>query len=107
MSMVSCRIVIQARLSSSRLPAKALLPLKGMPVAVLCALRAANRGGNVVVATSTDPSDDVLAAKLSEYSINIARGPLNDVLERFRLATTDLAAGDLVVRLTADNVFPD
>jgi len=107
MSMASCRIVIQARLSSSRLPAKALLPLKGMPVAVLCALRAANRGGEVVVATSTDPSDDVLAGKFSEYSIRVVRGPLNDVLERFALATSDLAASDLVVRLTADNVVPD
>jgi spore coat polysaccharide biosynthesis protein SpsF (cytidylyltransferase family)/aryl-alcohol dehydrogenase-like predicted oxidoreductase len=107
MSMASCRIVIQARLSSSRLPAKSLLPLKGIPVAALCALRAANRGAEVVVATSTDPSDDILASRLSEYSIKVVRGPLNDVLERFILATADLAAGDLVVRLTADNVFPD
>jgi len=107
MSMASCRIVIQARLSSSRLPAKALLPLKGIPVAALCALRAANRGGDVVVATSTDPSDDVLSGKLSEYSIRVIRGPLNDVLGRFVVATADLAADDLVVRLTADNVFPD
>ena len=105
--MASCRIVIQARLSSSRLPAKSLLPLKGIPVAALCALRAVNRGAEVVVATSTDPSDDILASRLSEYSIKVVRGPLNDVLERFILATADLAAGDLVVRLTADNVFPD
>jgi spore coat polysaccharide biosynthesis protein SpsF len=107
MSMASCRTVIQARLSSSRLPAKSLLPLKGIPAAALCALRAANRGAEVVLATSTDPSDDVLAGKLSEYPIKVVRGPLDDVLERFVHATADLAAGDLVVRLTADNVFPD
>src|SRR5258706_7202277 len=105
--MASCRIVIQARLSSTRLPGKSLLPIKGIPVAALCALRAANRGADVVVATSTDPSDDALAGKLAEYSIKVARGPLNDVLDRFALATADLAASDLVVRLTADNVFPD
>ncbi|HYS89230.1 MAG TPA: glycosyltransferase, partial [Bradyrhizobium sp.] len=81
--------------------------MKGIPVAALCALRAANRGGDVVVATSTDPSDDVLSGKLSEYSIRVIRGPLNDVLGRFVVATADLAADDLVVRLTADNVFPD
>lgn len=107
MTASSYRIVVQARLSSSRLPAKALLPLRGLPVAALCALRAANRGGEVVVATSTDASDDILANRLSEYAINVTRGPLNDVLGRFIQATADLAANDLVVRLTADNVFPD
>lgn len=107
MSASSCRIVIQARLSSSRLPAKTLLPVGGLPVVVLCARRAANCGGDVVVATSTDPSDDLLAGKLAEHSIKFVRGPLNDVLERFTLATADLAEQDLVVRLTADNVVPD
>jgi spore coat polysaccharide biosynthesis protein SpsF (cytidylyltransferase family)/aryl-alcohol dehydrogenase-like predicted oxidoreductase len=105
--MASCRIIVQARLSSSRLPGKSLLPLKGIPVAALCALRAANRGGETVVATSTDSSDNVLVGKLAEYSIKVVRGPLDDVLERFVLAAADLEASDLVVRLTADNVFPD
>jgi spore coat polysaccharide biosynthesis protein SpsF len=107
MNTSSCRIVIQARLSSSRLPAKSLLPVTGIPVAALCALRAANHGGEVVVATSSDPSDDVLATKLAEYSIDVVRGPLHNVLARFVLATADLAACDVVVRLTADNVVPD
>lgn len=100
-------VVIQARVSSTRLPAKSLLPLAGMPVAVLCARRAANRGLPVRVATSVDDTDDVLQDLLNCASIPCVRGPLENVLARFVLATADLDAGDVVVRLTADNVVPD
>ena len=99
--------VIQARVSSSRLPAKSLLPVAGLPVAVLCARRAANRGLAVRVATSVDGSDDVLFELLCREQIPCVRGPLDNVLQRFVLATADLDAGDVVVRLTADNVVPD
>lgn len=101
------RIVIQSRLSSSRLPAKALLPIAGIPSVVLCALRAANKGAEVVVATSTEPSDDLLADALLRAGILCFRGPLSDVMGRFVLATADLPPQATIVRLTADNVFPD
>ena len=100
-------VVIQARVSSSRLPAKSLLPVAGLPVAVLCARRAANRGLPVCVATSVDRSDDVLYEILQREAIPCVRGPLADVLHRYVLATADLEPGDAVVRLTADNVVPD
>jgi len=61
----------------------------------------------VVVATSTDPSDDIIVSLLQKESINYVRGPLNDVLERFVLAVKDLPEQSIVVRLTADNLFPD
>lgn len=105
--MSSCRMVMQARVSSSRLAAKSLLPLRGIPLAALCALRAANQGGEIVVATSTDPSDDILASALSGYTIRVVRGALDDVLGRFVTATADMSASDVVVRLTADNIVPD
>jgi spore coat polysaccharide biosynthesis protein SpsF len=100
-------VVIQARVSSSRLPAKVLLPVAGLPVAVLCARRAANRGLPVCVATSVDSTDDVLHEILLRASIPCVRGSLEDVLQRFVLATAELEPGALVVRLTADNVVPD
>src|SRR5450830_62940 len=105
--MSRCRIVIQSRTSSTRLPAKALLPIAGIPSSALCAIRAANAGGDVVVATSDDASDDLLVTTLSAYGVKSRRGPLSDVLERFVLAVEDLSDDDVVVRLTADNVFPD
>jgi spore coat polysaccharide biosynthesis protein SpsF len=101
------RIVLQARTSSTRLPGKVLLPVAGLPLAVLAAKRAGYDGSEVVVATSDDPSDDVLAAALKRYGIACVRGPLQDVLGRFVLATRDLADDDICIRFTADNVFPD
>ena len=55
------RIVIQSRLSSSRLPGKALMLIGGMPLVELVARRAARSGHEVVVATSTEPYDDRIA----------------------------------------------
>ena len=50
--------IIQARTSSTRLQAKALLNVAGYPSAILAALRAANRNHETILATSDDRSDD-------------------------------------------------
>lgn len=105
--MPSWRIVVQSRISSMRLPAKALLPINGLPSAALCILRAGNLGGDIVLATSCHADDDILVHALNSYGIKIFRGSLDNVLDRFVRATEDLLADDIVVRLTADNVFPD
>src|SRR6267378_5723685 len=98
-------VVVQARMSSSRLPGKSLLPVGGHPVAVLCAKRAANKGHRVVVAISNDARDDPLARALDAAGVALVRGSLDDVLARFVEATRHLPKDALVVRLTADNVF--
>lgn len=103
----SVLIVIQCRTGSSRLPAKGLLPLGGMPIAVLCAQRSGNSGMPVVIATSDHPSDDWLCKQLDMNGVKYVRGPLDDVLGRYLLATKLLSDEDVAVRLTADNVFPD
>ena len=100
-------VVIQARITSSRLPAKALLPLAGVASAVLCARRAANTGLDVVVAIPAAQTDDALADELERNAIPHIRGDLADVLGRFLVATQNLPDGGIVVRLTADNMFPD
>jgi spore coat polysaccharide biosynthesis protein SpsF (cytidylyltransferase family)/aryl-alcohol dehydrogenase-like predicted oxidoreductase len=100
-------VVIQSRLSSSRLPGKALLPIKGIPLIVLVAKRAANTGKNVIVVTSIDPSDDVLCETLENYNIQYLRGSLNNVLERFYNVLNEMNDDTFVFRLTADNVLPD
>src|SRR5579864_8401602 len=92
--------IIQARMSSIRLPGKALLPVAGYPSAVLAALRAGNLGDEVVVATSNHSSDDSLAAQLSSHNIRVFRGPLDDVLGRYYLAVATLPDDCIVVRLT-------
>jgi spore coat polysaccharide biosynthesis protein SpsF (cytidylyltransferase family)/aryl-alcohol dehydrogenase-like predicted oxidoreductase len=100
-------IIMQARTNSSRLPRKAMLPVGGHPSAVLSALRASNLGLETVVTTSTDPSDDALADVLGKHAIRVVRGPLEDVLARYSLATAELPEHYVVVRLTGDNVVPD
>lgn len=100
-------ILLQARTSSNRLPAKSLLHVAGMPAVVLAARRAGNTGREVVVATSNDPSDDLLVSVLRNYQIPFFRGDLSNVLRRFVGATSNLEDDEIVVRLTADNLFPD
>lgn len=100
-------VILQARTTSSRLPGKALLPIAGYPSAVLAALRAANRQHRTLLATSDDRSDDLLSASALKHGIEVFRGPLDDVLARYFLATVPFAADTMVVRLTGDNVVPD
>jgi spore coat polysaccharide biosynthesis protein SpsF len=95
--------IVQARMSSSRLPGKVLRPLDGRPV-LEWVLRAATASSvdAVVVATSVDASDDPVAALGARHpGVRVHRGPLDDVLTRFTGALVgDSAQG--VVRLTAD-----
>ena len=101
------RVVIQSRLSSSRLPGKALLTIGGMPLVELVAHRASRSGHEVVVATSEEQDDGRIAEHLRSVGVPVLRGPLDDVLGRFVLATADLDPADRVVRLTGDNPVAD
>jgi len=101
------RVVLQVRTSSARLPGKALLPVDGVPAAVLAARRAGSAGAEVVVATSEDPGDDALVAVLRRAGLRVHRGSLDDPLARFVGAVDDLPDEAVVVRMTADNVVPD
>ncbi|PKL94847.1 MAG: hypothetical protein CVV18_07635 [Gammaproteobacteria bacterium HGW-Gammaproteobacteria-8] len=99
--------ILQARTSSRRLPGKALLDFHGLPLAVIAAKRAGNKGARVIVATSEDASDDALAETLKRHGVNMIRGPLDNVLERFLIAVGDIPDAAPVIRLTADNILPD
>ena len=74
---------------------------------MLCALRLRRAGADVVLATSSEWSDDLLASIASEAGISVIRGELDDVLGRFAACVVDLEEDDLVVRVTADNPIPD
>lgn len=100
-------VILQARTNSTRLPGKVLLPIGGFPLVVLAALRAGNKGRDVIVATSDEASDDGLASVLNSYGISVARGSLNDTLGRIVAASAAYDDEDLIFRLTADNTFPD
>ncbi len=95
--------IIQARMSSTRLPGKVLMPLVGKPVLwhVVNRIRACKTIAEVVVATSTDVTDDVIEIWCRGADVSCYRGDLNDVLDRY-YQTGLIHAADIVVRITAD-----
>ena len=107
MTVPPARVILQARVGSARLLGKVLLPLGGLPLAVLCARRAATTGRPVMLAIPEGPDDDPLAEAAAVYGVTFRRGALEDVLSRFMAAIEDLDDDAVVVRLTADNPFPD
>ena len=95
--------IVQARMGSTRLPGKALLPLGGTTVlgCVVDRLRAGKELHDIVIATSIDPSDDAVVREAQRLDVRISRGPLSDVLGRYAEAMHAVDA-DPVVRITAD-----
>ena len=95
--------IIQGRMSSSRLPGKVLADLDGQPMLlhVVERVRMAETVDEVIVATTTDPSDDPVAALCAARGIPCERGSLYDVLDRFYQAARKNHA-DIIVRVTAD-----
>lgn len=96
-------------MTSTRLPGKVMSPVLGEPMIgrQVERLRRARLIDTLVVATSTDPSDDPLAAYCESLGLTVTRGPLDDVLERFRMALAPHPDAKAVVRLTADCPLAD
>jgi len=95
--------LIQARMSSSRLPGKVLADLGGRPMIgyMLERVRRARAIDRIAVVTSTDPTDDPLAEAVRRLGTEVYRGSLDDVLARFGGAAQALD-GEVIVRLTGD-----
>ncbi len=95
--------IIQARMGSSRLPGKVLEEIGGKPMLFRVVVRArrARTLGRVVVATTTDSSDDPLAVYCRRQGFPCFRGDVYDVLDRYYRAAQTFQA-QTVVRLTAD-----
>jgi len=95
--------IIQARMSSSRLPGKVLLDIAGEPMLARVVERAqrAKFVDKVIVATTTDPSDDPVGEFCTEHGYDFTRGSLHDVLDRYYQSARQFDA-DVIVRLTAD-----
>jgi len=105
---VSVVAVIQARLSSERLPGKVLLDVGGKPLLqyVIERLRHSRRAAGTVVATSEEPSDDAIAAFCEDAGVACFRGPLGDVAARF-LRLFDACPADAYVRISGDSPLLD
>ncbi len=90
-------------MSSSRLPGKVMLDIAGLPMLqhVIRRVEQARFVDQVVVATTSDPSDNVLEAFCRKFDLACYRGSLPDVLDRYYQAACQYQA-DVIIRLTAD-----
>jgi spore coat polysaccharide biosynthesis protein SpsF (cytidylyltransferase family) len=95
--------IVQARMSSTRLPGKCLADIAGQPLLwhTVTRTRAAAAVDEVLVATSRESSDDPIERFCASEGVAIFRGDLDDVLDRFRRAAR-FARADRIVRVTAD-----
>lgn len=101
-------VVLQARASSSRLPGKVLKPILGKPMLhhQIERILRARMPARLVLATSRNPEDDAVASIGQNAGIDVYRGSLEDVLDRFYRAAEPFAPSH-VVRLTGDCPLAD
>ncbi len=99
--------IIQARLSSTRLPSKVLLPIVNKPIIwhIHKRLTLSKLLKKIIVATSLDVSDDPLVSFLEKANISYYRGSLDDVFSRFKNIIDRNPQYDYVVRVTGDSPF--
>lgn len=102
--------IIQARMTSTRLPGKVLAPIAGRPMLarVVERLGRARRLSGVWVACTAGAADDCVADLARQLGTDVFRGPEEDVLARF-VGAARAAAAEVVVRITADCplIMPD
>lgn len=97
-------IIIQARMTSQRLPGKVLLPLDGTPVLQVLIERLIGWRKNIVIATTNDGSEAPIVALCEQLDVAYFRGDPEDVLSRYYYAAKAAGAqsGDGIIRLTSD-----
>lgn len=104
-------IIIQARMQSTRLPGKVLLPLpltNGKPLLawVIDGLQSVGMEKDIIVATTQNPEDDAIVSFCQSNDVQYYRGSADDVLSRYQ-AITAQGNYEHIVRYTADNPFVD
>jgi spore coat polysaccharide biosynthesis protein SpsF len=100
--------IIQARMGSERLPGKVLATINGSPILALIIKRISpsRLRGELVVATTEQPEDDVIEDLSCRLGVSCFRGATEDCLDRYYQAAKRFQA-QTVVRLTADNPLID
>lgn len=108
MADVKVAAVIQARMGSTRLPGKVLMPVAGKPLLehIIDRLRLSRTVDTIVIATSDRSCDDPLVTFAEGQGVELVRGAENNVLQRFGLAAEAVGA-DVIVRVTGDSPLID
>lgn len=100
--------IIQARMGSTRLPGKVLIPVAGTPLLehIIERVKRSRLIDRIVVATTTKEQDKSIIAMAHKCNADTFAGSEEDVLDRFYKAADEYRA-DIVVRITADDPFKD
>ncbi len=100
--------IVQARIASTRLPAKAMLPLAGKPIVVHVLERALliPSVDRVVLAVPEGDENKKLFEATKHLPVLFFQGSEHDVLDRFYRAAEE-HGGEYIARITADNPFTD
>jgi spore coat polysaccharide biosynthesis protein SpsF len=95
--------VVQARMGSSRLPGKVMMPAAGKPLLghLLDRLKKSVTADKIIVATSVSQQDNVIAEYCESSGYLVHRGSEQDVLDRYYQACVQYGV-DVVVRITSD-----
>ena len=95
--------IVQARMSSSRLPGKVLMPLANKPVLehIIERLSYCKNIHQIILATSSEKSDDAIYNFSIKNNVDCYRGCLDDVLDRYYQAAKIYSA-DAILRITGD-----
>lgn len=96
-------IIIQARMSSSRLPRKVLMPLldKSLLARMIERLQQIKYQARLVIATSESADDDIIEQEAQALQTDCFRGDLNNLLDRHYQAAK-LYNADLVLKIPSD-----
>lgn len=100
--------IIQARCGSSRFPEKIFADIDGKPLIwhVVNRLSFAKTIDQIIIATTTNPKDDILAEWCEANGVKYYRGNENNVLNRYFMASSQNPS-DIIVRITADDPFKE
>ncbi|MDP6721589.1 MAG: glycosyltransferase family protein [Pirellulaceae bacterium] len=96
-------VIVQARVSSTRLPGKVLKKLAGRSILhhVLSRCQQISFADSVLCATTELPSDDAVVQLVEEMGIDVFRGSERDVLARYHDAACSTHA-EIIMRVTSD-----
>lgn len=98
--------IVQARSDSSRLPGKVLKKILNKPMIIhqLQRIELSKLINKLLLATSNQTTDDILAQTVQSYNFNIFRGDKDNVLKRYYDSLHEylLNDDDIIVRLTGD-----
>ena len=101
-------MIIQARMSSTRLPGKVMKKILGKPLIyrIIERVKPCKRLNQIIIAIPSSKSDDILFKYLKKLNINIFRGSENNLIKRYYLDKKKYNL-NYIVRLPADNPLPD